>query len=196
MLLGITIFTLLLIAGLILASKHRSRSIGLALLGASDMCVLLAIVYAVMLSNLIPLLIILVFISCTTLFLIERISRYAKGFIKSSSELEKMKNETEMLLLQYAQYLVQAIERERMALKREIHDGLLQELCALSLQMSMMIRRKSEDGALQLNATDVMQLETALRRAVTEARSVMTNMRNTSSALQTITTVKLPKLIQ
>jgi len=193
--LGMTVFTLLLIAGLIVASEHRTRSTGLLLLGASDLCVLCAIVYAVLLSNLILLLVVLVCISCTTLFLIERISRYASRYLKSSSELENMKNQAEMLLLQQTQNLVQAIERERTSLKREMHDGLLQELSSLSLQISMMIRRKSHDGALQLDETDVRQLETALRRAVVEARSVMNSMQDTRSALNRIDTLELPKLI-
>jgi signal transduction histidine kinase len=195
LLLGMTTFTLLLITGLVMASEYRPRSIGLMLIGASDVCIVLAILYAALVSNLALLFILLVFISCSTLFLIERISRYAGRFQQSSSQLEIMKNEVDMLLLQLTQILTQAIERERMSLKREIHDGLLQELCALSLQMSIVIRHKSEDGALQLNATDVVKLEATLRRAVSETRNVMAGMQNTTMALDTIDTLELPILI-
>ncbi len=195
LLLGISTFTLLLITGLVMASGYRSRLLGLALIGASDVCVVSAILYAVLMSNLALLFILLVFISCTTLFLIERISRYSRRFLQSSSELENMKNTADMLLLQLTQNLTQALERERMSLKREIHDGLMQELCALSLQISMMIRRKSEDGAIRLDATDVVKLETALRRAVTEAQNVMAGMQNTRRAFDAIDTLELPKLI-
>ena len=85
--LGLTIATLLIIAGLVLASKDRPRSIGLVTLGASDICVLLAVAYAFILNNLFLLLIILVFISSTTPLLIERISRYAKRFLKEKTNL-------------------------------------------------------------------------------------------------------------
>ncbi len=195
MLVGISIFTLLLITGLVMASEHRPRSLGLALIGASDVCVVSATLYAVLMSDLALLFILLVFISCTTLFLIERISRYSRRLLQSSSELENMKNTADMLLLQLTQNLTQALERERMSLKREIHDGLVQELCALSLQISLMIRRKSEDGAIRLDATDVVKLETALRRAVSEAHNVMGEMQNTRRALAPIDTLEMPKLI-
>jgi signal transduction histidine kinase len=190
--LGMTIATLLLFVGLVVASHDRTRSRGLLMLGTSDLCILLAVVFASLLNNLFLLLITLVFLSCTTPLLIERISRYARRFQQSSSELENMKNAADMLLLQLTQNLAQALERERMSLKREIHDGLMQELCALSLQISLMIRRKSEDGALRLDATEVVKLETALRRAVTETRSVMAGMQNTRRALDTFDTIKFP----
>jgi signal transduction histidine kinase len=186
---------LLLVSGLVLASRLGSRSIGLLILFSSDICILLAVLYACILNNLFLLLVILILTSCTTPILVERISRYTKRFLKSSSELENLKHELDVLLLQNTQYLAKAIERERMSLKREIHDGLMQELSALSLQISVMIMRNSTDGALQLNATDVARLETALRRAVAEARNVMTDLHSTNRALETIITVKLPKLV-
>jgi signal transduction histidine kinase len=195
MLPGIAIFTLLLMAGLVMASGYRPRWIGLVLVGASDVCVVAATLYAMLVSNLALLFMILVFISCATLFLIERISRFAGRFQKSSSELENMKYAADMLLLQLSQNLAQALESERMSLKREIHDGLLQELCALSLQISMMMRHKSEDGALRLDATDVAKLEATLRRAVSETRNVMAGMQNTTRALDTFDTLELPILV-
>jgi signal transduction histidine kinase len=171
--LGLSAAILLLISGLVLASQPGSRSIGLLILFASDICILLAVMYACILNNLFLLLVILILTTCSTPLLVERISRYAKRFLKSSSELENLKHELDLLLLQHSQRLAKAIEYERMSLKREIHDGLMQELSALSLQISVMIMHKSEDGALQLNASDVTKLEAALRRAVAEARHVM-----------------------
>jgi signal transduction histidine kinase len=182
--LGLSAAILLLVSGLVLASRLGSRSIGLLILGASDICILLAVMYACILNNLFLLLVILILTACTTPILVERISRYAKRFLKSSSELENMKHELDMLLLQHTQLLTKAIERERMSMKREIHDGLMQELSALSLQISVMIMHKSVDGALQLNATDVVKLETALRRAVAEARNVMTDLHTQQPVLE------------
>ncbi len=156
-----------------LASKRRPLSIGLVILGASDICLLLAVIYASVLDKLFILLVVLVFISCTTPLLVERISRYAKRFLQSKGELASLKHERDILLLQFTQQLARAIEDERQSLKREIHDGLMQELSALLLQVSVMIMRNSGDGVLQLNATDVAKLEAALRRAVIETRSLM-----------------------
>ena len=182
--LGLSAAILLLISGLVLASQPGSRSIGLLILVAGDVCILLAVMYACLLYNLFLLLVILILTTCTTPILVERISRYAKRFLKSSSELENLKNELDMLLLQHSQRLAKAIEYERMSLKREIHDGLMQDLSALSLQISVMIMHKSADGALQLNATDVAKLETALRRAIAEARHVMNDLYTQQSVVE------------
>jgi signal transduction histidine kinase len=171
--LGLCAAALLLVLGLVLASKRRPRSTGLVILVASDICLLLAVIYASILDSPILLLVVLVFISCTTPLLVERISRYAKRFLHSKGELASLKYERDILLLQFSQQLARAIEDERQSLKREIHDGLMQELSALLLQVSVMIMRNSEDGALQLNAADVARLETALRRAVVETRNLM-----------------------
>jgi signal transduction histidine kinase len=182
--LGLSATVLLLVSGLVLASRPRSRSIGLIILGASDVCILLAVMYACILNNLFLLLAILIFTSCTTPILVERISRYAKRFLESSRELASAKYELDRLLHQYTQQLAKAIERDRLSLKREIHDGLMQELSSLSLQISVMIMRNSADGVLQLNATDVAKLETALRRAVAEARNVMTDLHTRQPVLE------------
>src|SRR5215469_11296293 len=146
---------------------------GLVILVASDICLLLAVIYASILNKLVVLLVVLVFISCTTPLLVERISRYAKRFLQSKGELASMKYERDILLLRSSQQLAMAIENERQSLKREIHDGLMQELSALLLQVSIMIMRNSEDGVLKLDATDVARLEAALRRAVVETRGLM-----------------------
>lgn len=182
--LGMSISILLLISGLVLASKARPRSLGLALLGASDVCVLLAVLYASILDNLNVLLIVLVFISCTTPLLIERISRYAQRFLQSNHELANLKNERDILLLQFSQQLARTIERERQSLKREIHDGLMQELSALLLEVSVMIMRNSPDGVLQLSAVEVARLEEALRRAVAEARKMMYDLQPSQLVLE------------
>ncbi len=182
--LGMSIAILLLIAGLVLASRARPRSLGLALLGASDVCVLLAVLSASTLDNLNVLLIVLVFISCTTPLLIERISRYAQRFLQSNRELASLKYERGILLLQFPQELARAIERERQSLKREIHDGLMQELSAILLQVSMMIMRNSVDGVLLLDASEVARLEDALRRAVTEARKMMYDLQLSQLVLE------------
>ena len=182
--LGLSATVLLLVSGLVLASRPRSRSIGLIILGASDVCILLAVMYACILNNLFLLLAILIFTSCTTPILVERISRYAKRFLESSRELASAKYELDILLHQYTQQLAKAIERDRLSLKREIHDGLMQELSSLSLQISVMIMRNSADGVLQLNATDVAKMETALRRAVDEARNVMTDLHTRQPVLE------------
>jgi signal transduction histidine kinase len=182
--LGMSISILLLISGLVLASRARPRSIGLALLGASDVCVLLAVLYASILDNLSVLLIVLVFISCTTPLLIERISRYAQRFLQSNHELANLKNERDFLLLQFSQQLARAIERERQSLKREIHDGLMQELSALLLEVSVMIMRNSADGVMQLSAAEVAKLEEALRRAVAEARKMMYDLQPSQLVLE------------
>jgi len=171
--LGLCAAALLLVLGLVLASKRRPRSVGLVILVASDICLLLAVIYASILDSPILLLVVLVFVSCTTPLLVERISRYAKRFLQSKGELASLKYERDILLLRFSQQLARAIEDERQSLKREIHDGLMQELSALLLQVSVMIMRNSEDGVLQLNAADVAKLEAALRRAVVETRSLM-----------------------
>ena len=182
--LGMSISILLLISGLVLASKARPRSLGLALLVASDVCVLLAVLYASILDNLNVLLIVLVFISCTTPLLIERISRYAQRFLQSNHELANLKNERDILLLQFSQQLARTIERERQSLKREIHDGLMQELSALLLEVSVMIMRNSADGVMQLSAVEVSRLEEALRRAVAEARKMMYDLQPSQLVLE------------
>ena len=182
--LGLCAATLLLVLGLVLASKRRPRFMGLVILVASDICLLLAVIYASILNQLVILLVVLVFISCTTPLLVERISRYAKRFLQSKGELASMKYERDILLLQFTQQLARAIEDERQSLKREIHDGLMQELSALLLQVSIMIMRNSENGVLQLNAPDVAKLEAALRRAVVETRSLMSVLRAPEAVLE------------
>ena len=84
--LGLSAAILLLVSGLVLASRQGSRSNGLLILGASDICILLAVMYACILNNVFLLLVIFILTSCTTPIFVERISRYAKRFLKSSYE--------------------------------------------------------------------------------------------------------------
>src|SRR5260370_21271227 len=67
--LGLCAAALLLVLGLVLASKRRPRSIGLVILVSSDICLLLAVIYASILEKLFILLVLFVFILCTTTLL-------------------------------------------------------------------------------------------------------------------------------
>src|SRR5258708_7389761 len=75
--LGLCAAALLLVLGLVLASKRRPRSIGLVILVASDICLLLAVIYASIFYKLFILLFFFLFIFCSTPLLVETISRYA-----------------------------------------------------------------------------------------------------------------------
>ena len=168
---------LLLILGLKLASKLLlSRSIGMTILFITDIFLLLSVMYACISNNMLLLLIIVAFVTCATPLFVERISRFAKGFKHSRRQLMQAQQERDALLLQYTQELTKAIEQERSSLRREIHDGLMQELSGSLLQVSIIIMRNSVDGALLLDAPEVARLEAALRNSVTEARRVMENL--------------------
>jgi len=88
-----------------------------------------------------------------------------------------------MLLLKHAEELEKAIEQERLSLKHELHDGLLQELSALLLQVSLILMRNSADERVQFKAEEAEKLKIALDRAVHEARDLIETM-NTRTALQ------------
>ena len=176
--LAISAVILLLMLGLVLASRFKTRSSGIIMLVAADVCTLLAVVYACSLNSPLLLLIVLVFISCTTPFFVERISRYARGLLHSKYELLHVKRERDRLLLQYTQELTNAIQHERSSLRRELHDKLMQELSASLLQVSIIMMRNSANGALQLNAKEATDLEAALRHAVTVARNVMDDLQS------------------
>lgn len=168
---------LLLILGLVLASRSWPRWLGLLLLATADLCVISAMFFACALGDLFLLLIVFVSISCTTPIFVERISRYARSFEHSKAELMSIQNKLNELLCQYQQELVAAVESERAALRREIHDRLMQELSASLLQISILLMRHSADDGLRLNATEAARLEASLRRTVTEARSVMQDLK-------------------
>ncbi len=168
---------LLLILGFKLASKlFFSRSIGMAILFTTDIFMLLTVMYACISNNIVLLLVIVALVTSATPLFVERISRFARGFKYSKHQLAQAQQERDALLLQYAQELTRAIEIERSSLRREIHDGLMQELTGSLLQVSIIIMRNSIDGNLQLDASQVAQLEEALRHSVTEARRVMENL--------------------
>jgi len=167
---------LLLFLGLKLASKlFLSGSIGMTILFISDILLLLAVVYACISNNLLLLLVIVAFVPCATPLFVERISRFAKSFKHSRRQLMQAQQERDALLLQYTQELTKAIEQERSSLRREIHDGLMQELSGSLLQVSIIIMRNSV-GALLLDAPAAARLEATLRNSVTEARRVMENL--------------------
>lgn len=183
--LGIVACTLLLILGLGLANKFRlPRIIGILILVTTDICLLLAIFYASMFNNKLSLLIVLAMMASTTSLFVERISRYAKRFTFRTLELAHMQQQYDMFLLQHAHELAQAVEQERLLLKQDLHDGLLQELSALLLQVSIIMRRNTTGGRLQLSEEDALKLKAALERAVMAARNSMQDLQTSSSSLE------------
>ncbi|OLC59838.1 MAG: hypothetical protein AUH89_05370 [Ktedonobacter sp. 13_1_40CM_4_52_4] len=189
-LLSICAFILLLLLGLVLASKRRPRLIGIAMLCIADICVLLAVMCACILGSTLLLLVVLAIISCTTPLFVERISRYAKSSEQSKYELMSIQQRLDTLLISYYQELTRAIQSERSSLSRELHDRLMQELSAVLLQISMMLMRNSADGTLQLNAEETARLEASLRRVVAEARNIMQDLK-TPQPIWNITTLVL-----
>ncbi len=168
---------LVLLLGLGLASRFRiSRSIGISILVAIDICILLAVMYASILQNMLLLLFITALSSCTTPLLVERISRYAKRSTHNALELMQAQYERDLLMLQHSQELSGAIENERSVLKHELHDGLLQELSALQLQFSLLLLRNKQDDMLHLSADEVKKLKGNVERTIREARKVMQDL--------------------
>lgn len=183
--LGVVGCVLLLILGLGLADRFRlPRITGILILTITDICLLLTVLYASMFNNKLPLLIVLATIASTTPLFVERISRYAKRFTFTTLELASAQREHDRFLLQHAHELALAIEQERLSLKKELHDGLLQELSALLLQVSIIIARNTAGGRLQLSEEEVLKLKAALERAVMEARSTMRDLQTSSSLLE------------
>ncbi|SRR5579871_2037373 len=182
--LGIIALVLLLVLGFGFANRFRlSRSNGILLLCATDLCLVLAVLSASMFESKLPLLLVLGLTSCITPLFVERISRYARRFTFKAIELVEARQENEMLLLKHAEELEKAIEQERLSLKHELHDGLLQELSALLLQVSLILMRNSADERVQFKAEEAEKLKIALDRAVHEARDLIETM-NTRTALQ------------
>lgn len=183
--LGVVGCTLLLILGLGLADKFRlPRIAGIVILVITDICLLFTVLYASMFNNKLPLLIVLAIIASTTPLFVERISRYAKRFTFRTLELAHARREHDLLLLQHAQELARAIEQERLLLKQELHDGLLQELSALLLQVSVIMMRNTASGRLQLSEEEAQKLKAALDRAVAEARNAIRDLQTSSSPLE------------
>jgi signal transduction histidine kinase len=173
---------LVLLLGLGLASRFRiSRSIGVSILVAIDICILLAVMYAGVLQNMLLLLFISALISCTTPLLVERISRYAKRSTHHALELMQAHYERDLLVLQHSQELSGAIENERSVLKHDLHDGLLQELSALQLQFSLLLLRNNQDDLLHLSADEVNKLKGNVDRTISEARKVIQDLQTSAS---------------
>ncbi len=183
--LGVAGCILLLILGLGLADRFRlPRITGIVILIITDICLLFTVLYASMFNNKLPLLIVLAVLASTTPLFVERISRYAKRFTFRTLELASAQQEHDMLLLQHAHELALAIEQERLSLKKELHDGLLQELSALLLQVSIIMARNTAGGKLQLSEEETQKLKAALERAVKEARSAVRDLQTSSSLLE------------
>jgi signal transduction histidine kinase len=173
-----------LLLGLIFASKRKSRFIGIIMLFIADFCVILAVLCACILGS--PFLLLLEFaiISCTTPLFVERISRYAKSYEQSKYELMSIQHKLDMLLRRYSQELARDIQSERLSLSRELHDGLMQELSTVLLQLSTILMRNSVDGNVQLSAAETANLEASLRRVVAEARSMMQELKTPQPILE------------
>ena len=183
--LGIVGCVLLLILGFGLADRFRlPRITGVLILVITDICLLFTVLYASMFNNKLPLLIVLATIASTMPLFVERISRYAKRFTFTRLELASAQQEHDMFLLQHAHELALAIEQERLSLKKELHDGLLQELSALLLQVSLIMQRNTTDGGLQLSEEDALKLKAALERAVMEVRNTIRDLQTSSSILE------------
>ncbi len=182
--LSICAIILLLLLGLVLASKRRPRLIGIVMLCIADICVLLAVMGACILGSPLLLLFVVAIISCSTPLFVERISRYAKSYEQSKYELMSIQQRLDALLLRYSQELARAIQSERSSLSHELHDGLMQELSIILLQLSKILMRNSADGILQLNAEEAAKLEASLRRVVTEARNVMQDLKTPQPILK------------
>ncbi len=181
--LAIIASTLVLLLGLGLASKFRiSRSIGISILFAIDICILLAVMYAGVLQNITLLLFITALFSCTTPLLVERISRYAKRSTYHALELMQAQYERDLLVSQHSLELSGAIDNERSVLKHELHDGLLQELSALQLQFSLLLLRNKQDDMLYLSADEVKKLKCNVDRTISEARKVILDLQTSASA--------------
>ncbi len=174
-LLSIVTCGLHLMLGLTLASTRmrRPRLLGLVLLGAADACVVLVVLYACILNNTFILLLMLVVTSCTTPLFVERISRYARSFQQSRHELQRIQQTLDELLFQYSQQLTNAIEYERVSFRRKVHDGLMQDLTAAHLQVSIMLMHNASNGAGQMSTEDFADVEASLHRVIDDARALM-----------------------
>lgn len=89
-----------------------------------------------------------------------------------------------MFLLQHAHELALVVEHERLSLKQDLHDGLLQELSALLLQVSLIMKQNTIGGRLELSEEDALKLKAALERAVMEARNTIRDLQTSSSSLE------------
>jgi signal transduction histidine kinase len=173
--------TLVLLLGLGLASRFRvSRSIGISILVAIDICLLLAIMYAGVLQDMLLLLFITALISCTTPLLVERISRYAKRSTHYALELIQAQYERDLLMLQHSRELSGVIENERSVLKHELHDGLLQELSALQLHFSLLLLRNKHGDMVHLSADEVKKLKVNIECTISEARKMMRDLQTSA----------------
>ena len=168
---------LILLLGLGLASRFRiSRMAGISFLVVIDICTLLAILYASILQNMLLLFVIIAFNSCTTPLLVERINRYARQYYHHALELIQAQYEHNQKMLQHSQELSQAIENERSILQHELHNGLLQDLSVLQLQLGLLLKRNGQNDILYLNRDEVKKLKSDAESATNEARKLMQDL--------------------
>lgn len=174
-LLSISTCSLYLMLGLMLASTRvrRPRSLGLVLLGMADVCVALVVLCACILDDTFILLLMLVVTSCTTPLFVERISRYARSYQQSKHELQCIQQTLDDLLYQYSQQLTNAIESERSSFRRKVHDGLMQDLSAAHLYVSILLMRNAKNGNEQFSVADFAGVEASLHRVIADARALM-----------------------
>lgn len=168
---------LMLLLGLVFASRRRPRFVGISILCIADVWVLMAVFCASVLGSFFLLLVVLMVISCTTPLLVERISRFAKSDEYSKYKLMSMQRDLDLLLQRFSQEVAMAVESERSALRRKLHDKLMQELNTVLLQIGIILMDSSEDGNVQLNAVEVAQLEASLQRVAAEAQKVMRDLK-------------------
>lgn len=170
--------SLVLLLGLGMASRFRiSRITGISFLLATDIFTLLAVLYACILQNMLLLLVIIALIACTTPLLIERINRYAKRYIHQALELIHSQNEHDKIL-QHSQELSHAIEKERSLLQHELHNGLIQDLSVLQLQLSILLKHNGQNNILYLNKDEVKRLKNTTESASYKARKLMQDLHN------------------
>ena len=177
---------LYLLLGLTLASTRirRPRLLGLMLLCVADVCVVLVVLYACILTNTFVLLLMLVVTSCTTPLFVERISRYARSFQQSRYELQRIQQTLDELLRQYSQQLTNALESERVSFRRKVHDGLMQDVSAAYLQVNILLMRNARDGKAQFNVADFADVEASLHRVIDDARALMQDGQTPRSTLE------------
>lgn len=175
---------LLLVLGLVLASRRKPRFVGMSILCIADVWVLMAVFCASVLGSFFLLLVVLMVISCTTPLFVERISRFAKSYEYSKNKLMSMQRDLDLLLQHYSQEVAKAVESERSSLRRELHDKLMQELNAALLEIGIMLMDNSVDGNVQLNAVEVAQLEVSLQRVAAEAQRVMRDLKTSQDHIR------------
>ena len=87
--------------------------------------------------------------------------------------MQRIQQTLDELLYQYSQQLANAIESERSSFRRKVHDGLMQDLSAAHLEVSMLLMRNARDGNEQFSVADFADVEASLHRVIDDARALM-----------------------